>query len=83
MASSTKDFEKQEISDPQVGSQSKDETHSGSDLSVQNDRNSTEGTVATSSLEWDGDDDPSNPRNWPFGKKAIHTAIPALFGLVM
>jgi hypothetical protein len=25
--------------------------------------------------DWDGPKDPENPLNWPFGKKAYHTAV--------
>lgn len=32
---------------------------------------------------WDSPEDPGNPRNWSFGKKAFHTAIPALYGFVV
>lgn len=32
---------------------------------------------------WDSQDDPDNPKNWSFGKKVFHTAIPALYGFVM
>jgi len=39
--------------------------------------------VPPTALTWDSPDDPANPRNWPFGKKAYHTVIPALFGFVM
>ncbi|KAH8806094.1 MFS transporter [Xylogone sp. PMI_703] len=30
-----------------------------------------------STTDWDGPDDPENPWNWPFWKKAYHTSIPA------
>ena len=32
---------------------------------------------------WNSHDDPGNPKNWAFGKKVFHTAIPALYGFVM
>jgi hypothetical protein len=34
-------------------------------------------------LDWDGETDPSNPKNWSFGKKAFHTALPASLTFVM
>jgi hypothetical protein len=39
--------------------------------------------IPPTALTWDSPEDPDNPRNWPFGKKAYHTVIPALFGFVM
>jgi hypothetical protein len=33
--------------------------------------------------EWNSDDDPGNPENWPTWKKVFHTAIPALYGFVL
>ena len=33
--------------------------------------------------DWDGPDDPENPRNWSFGKKLYATAIPALYAFVV
>lgn len=41
------------------------------------------GEVAPAALTWDSPTDPDNPRNWPFKKRAFHTAVPALFGFVM
>ena len=35
------------------------------------------------SLGWKSKDDAGNPKNWSFGKKVFHTAIPALYGFVM
>ena len=32
---------------------------------------------------WNSRDDPENPKNWSFRKKALHTAIPALYGFVV
>lgn len=32
---------------------------------------------------WESLDDAGNPRNWSFGKKSFHTAIPALYGFVV
>jgi hypothetical protein len=32
---------------------------------------------------WDTADDKGNPRNWGFGKKIFHTAIPGLYGFVV
>ena len=34
-------------------------------------------------LVWDGPDDPDNPRNWPFRKRAFNTALPAIYGSLM
>lgn len=34
-------------------------------------------------LEWDGPDDPANPRNWPFSKRAFNTGIPAVLCFLM
>ncbi|RDW67627.1 hypothetical protein BP6252_09023 [Coleophoma cylindrospora] len=34
-------------------------------------------------MEWDSPENPENPRNWSFGKRAFHTAIPALYGFVL
>jgi hypothetical protein len=34
---------------------------------------------STIDLDWEGDDDLENPRNWPVWKKVIHTAIPAIY----
>jgi len=34
-------------------------------------------------MGWNSKDDAGNPKNWPFGKKVFHTAIPALYGFVM
>ncbi|KAI9843754.1 MAG: hypothetical protein M1837_006114 [Sclerophora amabilis] len=31
-------------------------------------------------LDWSGPDDPENPHNWSFRKRAFHTGIPGLFG---
>ncbi|KAF2742373.1 MFS general substrate transporter [Sporormia fimetaria CBS 119925] len=33
--------------------------------------------------DWDGPDDPDNPRNWSLAKRAYHSAIPALFGFAV
>ncbi|MCJ1403121.1 hypothetical protein MMC11_006344 [Xylographa trunciseda] len=33
--------------------------------------------------DWDGPDDPGNPRNWSFGTKVYATAVPALFAFVV
>lgn len=33
--------------------------------------------------DWDGEDDPENPRNWSFGKKLYATSIPALYAFVV
>ncbi|KAH7400207.1 putative polyamine transporter 4 [Cadophora sp. MPI-SDFR-AT-0126] len=33
--------------------------------------------------EWDSPDEGENPRNWSFLKKALHTAIPALYGFTV
>jgi hypothetical protein len=46
-------------------------------------KGSEKGELAPSELTWDSEDDPDNPRNWPFGKRVFHTAVPALFGFVM
>lgn len=32
---------------------------------------------------WNSKEDPGNPKNWAFGKKVFHTAIPALYGFVI
>ncbi|KAH8598082.1 putative polyamine transporter 4 [Bisporella sp. PMI_857] len=32
---------------------------------------------------WDSPEDPGNPKNWSFGNKVFHTAIPALYGFVI
>lgn len=34
-------------------------------------------------LVWDGPDDPDNPRNWPFRKRAFNTALPAIYAFLM
>lgn len=34
--------------------------------------------VATTAQDWDGEDDPDNPLNWPTMMKIYHTLIPAL-----
>jgi len=33
--------------------------------------------------DWDAPENPDNPKNWTFRKKAFHTGIPALYGFVM
>ncbi|MCJ1431239.1 hypothetical protein MMC27_000590 [Xylographa pallens] len=33
--------------------------------------------------DWDGQDDPGNPKNWSFGTKVYATAVPALFAFVV
>lgn len=40
-------------------------------------------TANVVSLDWDGPDDPAKPWNWPLWKRLVHTALPALHGLVM
>ena len=37
----------------------------------------------TTLTDWDGPDDPDNPRNWTFGKKLYATAVPALYAFVV
>lgn len=34
-------------------------------------------------LDWDGPDDPGNPRNWSLGTKVYATAIPALYAFAV
>ncbi|EXJ89921.1 hypothetical protein A1O3_02988 [Capronia epimyces CBS 606.96] len=34
--------------------------------------------IVTTAQDWDGEDDPGNPLNWPLPKKMYHTLIPAL-----
>ena len=48
-----------------------------------------DGTLAKSDtplvvlIDWDGRDDPGNPKNWSFGTKVYATAVPALFAFVV
>jgi multidrug resistance protein len=37
---------------------------------------------ATDATDWDGPDDPANARNWPRGKKILHSIIPANIALL-
>src|SRR5882757_103808 len=34
--------------------------------------------VVTTAQDWDGEDDPDNPLNWPTAMKIYHTLVPAL-----
>ncbi|KAG4417023.1 hypothetical protein IFR04_009864 [Cadophora malorum] len=38
---------------------------------------------SSSKLEWDSPEDSGDPHNWAFSKKALHTAIPALYGFTV
>lgn len=29
--------------------------------------------------DWDGPDDPENPRNWPLSTRILHSAVPAVY----
>lgn len=37
----------------------------------------------TATLDWDGPEDPDNPRAWGFGKRLFHSVIPGLFNFVV
>jgi len=34
-------------------------------------------------LDWENPEDSGNPHLWSFGKRAFHTAVPALYGFVL
>jgi MFS family permease len=36
--------------------------------------------AAQAVVDWDGPDDPANPKNWSLGLRIYHTALPALYG---
>ncbi|EWC45204.1 hypothetical protein DRE_06092 [Drechslerella stenobrocha 248] len=38
---------------------------------------------APAALDWDGPDDPDNPKNWRFGNRVFQTLPPALFSFVV
>jgi len=38
-------------------------------------------TLPCALVDWDGPDDPGNPKTWSMTSRIFHTAIPALFGL--
>ena len=40
-------------------------------------------TKTVTAQDWTGPDDRENPMNWPFGKKAYHTLIPAVSGFTV
>ncbi|KAM0316458.1 hypothetical protein ACHAPQ_011333 [Fusarium lateritium] len=42
-------------------------------------RNGSTAPDSIDELDWEGDEDLENPRNWPVWKKVIHTAIPAIY----
>lgn len=46
-------------------------------------RSSSDEEDLTDGLDWNSDDDPGNPQNWPKAKKTFHTLLPALYGFVM
>ncbi|KAI5805604.1 major facilitator superfamily domain-containing protein [Peziza echinospora] len=59
---------------------------SGSPESVEIGLHSTNGPdtlAATSSLDWDGPDDPANPYNWPLAKRWYGTVVPGLLCLLV
>lgn len=33
--------------------------------------------------DWNGPDDPDNPRNWPLWQRVYHTTVPALFAFTV
>lgn len=41
-------------------------------------RSSRSNRTPVTAQDWDGEDDPDNPLNWPVLKKIYHTSIPAL-----
>ena len=34
-------------------------------------------------MDWDGPDDPGNPRNWTMGTKIYATAVPAMYAFAV
>ena len=53
------------------------------------DTTNSSGSTATPNSEseqltdFDGPNDPGNPKNWGFGKRVYHTSIPALYGFAV
>ncbi|KAI9750129.1 MAG: Rab proteins geranylgeranyltransferase component A, partial [Chaenotheca gracillima] len=40
-------------------------------------------TLPPAPLDWSGPDDPENPHNWGFAKRAFHTMVPAISGFTV
>lgn len=38
--------------------------------------------LKTEVVDWDGDDDPTNPRNWPESKRWAHVVIVSILALI-
>lgn len=36
----------------------------------------------TEIVDWDGDDDPTNPRNWPGSKRWAHVVVISILALI-
>lgn len=55
------------------------DSHHSNHTDKESTRNGSTAPDSTNELDWEGDNDPENPRNWPVWKKVIHTAIPAIY----
>ncbi|KAJ2991609.1 hypothetical protein NUW58_g2458 [Xylaria curta] len=54
--------------------------HIASDSSLPSSSDSTLPAKVDAITDWDGPDDPANPKNWSLGLRIYHTTLPALYG---
>lgn len=40
-------------------------------------------TTTAAALDWDGPEDPDNPKTWSFRKRLFHSMVPGLFNFVV
>lgn len=85
------DTEKEAVSHAESGEKEDSTILSAADDTPVSTEQDAEGAIAaeeqksspTPPLDWDNDEDPDNPFNWPEWKRAYNTVVPGLLGLAV